>query len=76
MYKAWRCGQSTLLELFQEQLRKMGVSDDHIISINFEADKNEYLLNLGTLHTYVLEYIVKTQQTNLVEKTYVCLDEI
>lgn len=31
-----RCGKSTLLKLYQEWLKKQGVSDNQIISINFE----------------------------------------
>ena len=65
-----RCGKSTLLEMFQESLRGMGVSDDQIISINFEAYENEYLLNLDKLHAYVLDHAAKDK------KTYVFLDEI
>jgi len=65
-----RCGKSTLLELFQERLRATGVVDDQIISINFEAYENEYLLNLDTLHAYVLEHAAKSKTT------YVFLDEI
>ena len=65
-----RCGKSTLLELFQESLRVTGVTDDQIISINFEAYENEYLLNLETLHSYILEHM------NNGKTTYVFLDEI
>ena len=38
-----RCGKSTLFELFREQLGKQGVSDDQIISVNFEEAENEEL---------------------------------
>ncbi|MCL2088545.1 MAG: ATP-binding protein [Oscillospiraceae bacterium] len=65
-----RCGKSTLLELFQDRLRADGVGDDRIISINFEAYENEYLLDLDTLHAYVLDHAAKEK------KTYVFLDEI
>jgi len=65
-----RCGKSTLLEMFQDRLRADGVGDDQIISINFEAYENESLLNLDTLHAYVLEHAAKGK------KTYVFLDEI
>ena len=65
-----RCGKSTLLEMFQENLRRMGVGDEQIISINFEAYENEYLLNLHTLHDYVLDHAARGK------KTYVFLDEI
>ena len=65
-----RCGKSTLLELFQKLLHEEGVEDDQILSINFEAYENEYLLNLDTLHAYVLDHAA------LGKKTYVFLDEI
>jgi predicted AAA+ superfamily ATPase len=65
-----RCGKSTLLDLFQERIRAMGVTDDQIISINFEAYENEYLLNLDALHAYVLDHAATGK------KTYVFLDEI
>ena len=31
-----RCGKSTLLELYQDYLKSLGVTEDQIISINFE----------------------------------------
>ena len=31
-----RCGKSTLLEIYQEWLKKQGVSNEQIISIYFE----------------------------------------
>jgi predicted AAA+ superfamily ATPase len=65
-----RCGKSTLLELFQDCLRECGVGDGQILAINFELYENEYLLNLDTLHAYVLEHAAKDK------KTYVFLDEI
>lgn len=65
-----RCGKSTLLEMFQGRLHEMSIGEDQIISINFEDYVNEYLLDLDTLHTYVLEHAVKGKMT------YVFLDEI
>ena len=65
-----RCGKSTLLELFGERLRTEGVENQQIISINFEAYENEYLLNLDALHSFVLSHATEGK------KTYVFLDEI
>jgi predicted AAA+ superfamily ATPase len=65
-----RCGKSTLLELFQDYLRKTGTGGGQVLAINFELYENEYLLNLDTLHAYVLEHAAKNK------KTYVFLDEI
>jgi len=66
-----RCGKSTLMEMFQERIREMGVNDNQIISINFEAYENEYLLNLD-----VLEHAARSTQDGLEKTTYVFLDEI
>ena len=38
-----RCGKSTLLELFQEELKENGIADNQIISINFENPDYEKL---------------------------------
>ena len=35
-----RCGKSTLMELFQEELRRQGVSDEQIIAVNLEDYRN------------------------------------
>lgn len=65
-----RCGKSTLLKLFAEHLKSEGVSDEQIISINFEDLKNEDLLNYKSLYNYIQERLCKGKWT------YVLLDEI
>lgn len=65
-----RCGKSTLLTLFQEELKKNGVSEDQIISLNFENIAYEDLLDYKALYRYVTERLQKTKTT------YVFLDEI
>ena len=65
-----RCGKSTLLNMFQAYLRQTGVSDEQIISINFEDLQYDHLHNYRKLH----EYIVARLATG--KKTYVFLDEI
>ena len=42
-----RCGKSTLLSLFQEQLKKEGVKNEQIISLNFEELENVHLRDAG-----------------------------
>ena len=37
-----RCGKSTLFELYIDYLKKSGVENNHIISINFENPENEF----------------------------------
>lgn len=65
-----RCGKSTLLALFQEELKQNGISEDQILSLNFEDIKYEDLLDYKALYQYITERLHKTKTT------YVFLDEI
>lgn len=65
-----RCGKSTLMELFQEELRQDGVPEERIIAINLEDYSHIALRDPMKLHDYIVEHADKT------EKTYVFLDEI
>lgn len=65
-----RCGKSTLLKLFAEQLKKEGVEDKQIISLNFENLDNEELTDYKSLYGYIKENLCKDKWT------YVLLDEI
>jgi len=65
-----RCGKSTLLLLFRNYLKKCGVEDKQIISVNFEDVANEPLLDYRKLHEYVTERLSPDKMT------YVFLDEI
>lgn len=65
-----RCGKSTLLALYQDWLRSQGVSDDQIISINFEDLDYEDLTDYKKLHAYLKERMVKGKMT------YIFLDEV
>ena len=65
-----RCGKSTLLELYQDYLKSLDVTEDQIISINFEELEYEELLDYKALYNYVKERLHKTKTT------YVFLDEI
>ena len=65
-----RCGKSTLLLLFQEYLRKEGVGEDQIVSVNFEDMQFEPLLDYRKLY----EYVTKRMITG--KRTYVFLDEV
>jgi len=65
-----RCGKSTLLTMFQAYLKQNGVSDDQIISINFEDIQYEFLQDYRKLYAYATERLAKNK------KTYVFLDEI
>lgn len=65
-----RCGKSTLLKIFQNYLKENGIPESQIISINFELQENEWLLDRHKLYDYIKSKIVKNK------KNYVFLDEI
>jgi len=65
-----RCGKSTLLYMFRAYLKKCGVAESQIISVNFEDIASEPLLDYKKLYEYVTERLVPGKMT------YVFLDEI
>lgn len=65
-----RCGKSTLFKLYQDYLKSNGVSDEQIISINFEDLAYEELLNYRSLYDHVKNRLVSEKMN------YVFLDEI
>ncbi len=77
-----RCGKSVLFNIFQNNLRNSGVSNDQIISINLEDDlqtkqiglklnnKTKLLNDYATLLNHIKNKLVNNK------KTYVFLDEI
>lgn len=65
-----RCGKSTLMEIFQDWLRAEGITDEQIISVNFEDYDFRELRNPAALHEYVKEHMVEDKMT------YVFFDEI
>lgn len=65
-----RCGKSTLFEMYQDYLRKNGVLDSQIISINFEDFDFFELRNPHTLYEYI------SNQLTPGLFTYIFLDEI
>ncbi|MBQ8259848.1 MAG: ATP-binding protein [Clostridia bacterium] len=65
-----RCGKSTLLEIFREYLKTQGVTDEQIISINFEELEYEELLDYKALYNYIKERLHESKTT------YIFLDEI
>lgn len=65
-----RCGKSTLLKLFQDNLCAQGVTDDQIISINFEELECEELLDYQALYAYI------KARLHSEKPTYVFLDKI
>ena len=67
---ARRCGKSTLLLLFEEHLRKVGISEDKILYYNFESMRHQSIKNYQHLYKEISE---KLRQGG---KTYLFLDEI
>jgi len=65
-----RCGKSTLLEIYQDWLRGQGVSDEQIISINFEDLDYEELTDYKKLYAYLKERMVQGKMN------YIFLDEV
>lgn len=65
-----RCGKSTLLTLYQDYLRTQGITEDQIISINFEELENESLLDYKSLYDHI------KQRLHEEKTTYIFLDEI
>ena len=59
-----------MLELFQQYLKENGVSEEQIVSINFENADYEELQDRKKLYEYLKKKLVKNK------KTYIFLDEI
>ena len=64
-----RCGKSTLFELFINYLKKEGIKEDHIISINLESPDYTFN-NYKDLYEYVKSKIIDNNNY------YVFLDEV
>jgi hypothetical protein len=65
-----RCGKSTLLSQYQDYLKENDVSDEQIISLNFEELENEELLDYKSLYNYIKGKLCVGKMT------YIFLDEI
>lgn len=65
-----RCGKSTMLEIYREYLLNNGVSDNQIISINFEDADYSDIFDYKTLYSYVKERLINDKMN------YVFLDEV
>lgn len=65
-----RCGKSTLLEMYQDSLVKVGIDQAQIISLNFEDFDNQDLLDPKVLYEH-LKGRIKSRSMN-----YIFLDEI
>ena len=65
-----RCGKSTLLEMYQDWLRKQGVQEEQIIAINFEDMDYEDLTDRKALYQYLKSRLASGKMT------YIFLDEV
>ena len=65
-----RCGKSTLLSQFQNELLRSGIADEQIISINFEDLQFESLTSYSKLYQYVSERLCPDRMN------FVFLDEV
>ncbi len=65
-----RCGKSTLFAIYQEWLQAQGISDEQILTINFEDMDYEELMDYKVLYAYIKKRLRKECMT------YIFLDEI
>lgn len=65
-----RCGKSVILKQIMEELRQKGISEDHIIYINFEFIEYEELQDYKKLNIYIKEKIKDSKIY------YIFLDEV
>ncbi len=65
-----RCGKSTLLVAFVNELLKDGVAPENIIFLNFEERENLHLTDWTTLYDEIIK------QINPKNKYYIFLDEV
>lgn len=65
-----RCGKSTLLDLFEERLLKIGVPKERIVHINLEEGEFDNLKTYKELYDFVNNKLIQD------EMNYVMLDEV
>lgn len=65
-----RCGKSTLLQLFKQELRRSGVAETNIIDINFEMMIYDDIRDYRQFYQLLRERLLNN------EKYYILLDEI
>jgi len=66
-----RCGKSTLLALFENQLIELGVDEAHIIRMNFESFQFDEISNYKQMHAHINQLISSKK-----DKYYLLLDEV
>ena len=69
-----RCGKSTLFELYIGFLKKSGVSDNQIISLNLEDLENADLLDYKSLYVYIKERLTPDMNYIFIDEVQKCKD--
>ena len=65
-----RCGKSTIMEIFQDYLKSVGISESQILAVNLEDYDFYELRDSRRLYDYIKEHMIWGK------KLYVFLDEI
>lgn len=65
-----RCGKSTLLSMFHNELLSSGISAECCLSVNFEDIQFEFLKDYHKLYEYIIQHLIPDK------KNYIFLDEI
>lgn len=65
-----RSGKTTLMELYEDRLRSISVSDEQIIHINFEDVDYDYIETYKDLHSEIIKQLVPDKMN------YIVLDEV
>lgn len=66
-----RCGKSTIMQMFREYLTTEGISENQIVSLNFEDFENrKFLKDIDSLYYHIVN------QLDLSKPSYVFLDEV
>ena len=63
-----RCGKSTLLLQYQAWLKANGISEEQIVSINFEELEYEELQEYRKLYAYLKEHLCEGEKTYLLQQ--------
>ncbi len=65
-----RCGKSTLLKMYKDELIKSGVNQNQITFINLEEKENEKLKNVNTLYDFLKSRLIPNKMN------YIFIDEV
>lgn len=66
-----RCGKSVVLQLIAEELERQGITQEHIVYMNFESFEWMDIADAKALYLHIKDKVAKTDG-----KVYILLDEI